>query len=146
MNELMRILVFGGRNYLHESFVHERLIQMTAGVPFHKIEIVHGDCETGTDRFAHTFCMKWRTWGLIEIRVPAAWDNTAVPDAVIRTRRGGRAPYNLRAGFERNGYMLTRFPPTHALGTPGGNGTKDMRERIERAIAEGARIDLQLIT
>jgi hypothetical protein len=141
---VMRILVFGGRNYSHEPFVHEALIEMTDGVPFRYVEIVHGDCETGTDRFAHNFCMKWRSWGLTEIRAPAAWDDTSAPGAVIRSRVG-RNPYNLRAGFDRNEWMLARYKPTHALGTPGGNGTADMRKRIEAAIADGADIKLTLI-
>ncbi len=42
--------------------------------------------------------------------------------------------------------MLEREPkPTHALGTPGGTGTADMRRRIERACADGVDIKLTML-
>lgn len=148
--EQMRVLVFGGRGYPYESFVHEGLLRITDGVPFHLITIMHGACNCGekdkhigADYWAHTFCEQWRYAGLIEKPYPAKWDDLTVPGAVIGVKYGRR--YNVRAGFMRNQYMLDDGKPTHALEAPGGTGTADMRSRIERAISNGARIDLQKV-
>lgn len=143
----IRILVFGGREYPHESFVHEGLYQLTDGIPFPEVTVIHGDCnrkrKKGADYWAHTFCELWRHEGIIELPFPAKWDDLTAPGAIIQEGRYG--PYNLHAGFDRNQLMLDVGKPTHALGAPGGSGTADMRERIERAIRAGERIRLQLI-
>lgn len=142
----MRILVFGGRRYPYESFVHDEIIQLTDGVPLREVTVIHGDAnreeKTGADYWAHTFCEQWRSWGLIEHRFPAAWDDTTAPGALIRTRQG--KPYNVRAGFSRNQLQLDWGAPTHALGFPGGTGTADMLSRIKLAIERGAKIDLHV--
>jgi hypothetical protein len=144
---IIRLLVFGGRRYPLQGHVHEHILQMIDGVPMEQVAIIHGDAnrekKIGADYWAHTFCELWRGWGLTEIRCPAAWDNTLVRNAVIRYRAG--KPYNILAGFERNQRMLDDWKPTHALGTPGGNGTADMKERIELANKNGAGVQLRMI-
>lgn len=145
---MTRLLVFGGREYPYESFVHEGILQIIDGVAMTDIVIIHGDAnrkkKKGADYWAHTFCELWKGWGLIELAFPAAWDDITTPGAKIVTRPDG-SKFNLLAGFDRNQQMLDVGLPTHALGTPGGNGTADMRGRIERAIEHGASIKLQMI-
>jgi hypothetical protein len=145
----IRVLVFGGREYAYEAFVHEEIILVTDGVPFENVTIIHGDANRerriGADYFAHTFCDVWRHEGIIEKPYPAKWDDLDVPGAVIRTRAKGRR-YNVVAGFQRNQQMLDDGKPTHARGFPGGNGTADMRERIELAIKHGAIINFMMLS
>jgi hypothetical protein len=145
---MIRLLVFGGREYPHESFVHEHIIRITDGVPFREVMIIHGDCgrkkKRGADYWAHTFCEKWTEWGLVEARYPAAWADTTAPGAKIVTR-DDLSQFNLIAGFQRNQRMLDEGNPTHALGAPGGNGTADMRTRIGLANKHGAGITLTMM-
>lgn len=58
---------------------------------------------------------------------PAAWDDVNAPGAVVRTNGRGK-PYNVRAGFIRNGEMAE--VGTHLLTFYDGvsNGTPDMIE------------------
>jgi hypothetical protein len=144
----IRLLVFGGRDYPHESFVHEGIIRITDGVPFRDVTIIHGDANRkkcrGADYWAHTFYELWSQRGIAELRYPAAWEDTTAPGAKIVTRENG-SQFNVLAGFQRNQRMLDEGKPTHALGTSGGNGTADMRNRIEAAIQRGASIALRMI-
>lgn len=142
--DAIRLLVFGGRNYQYPAFVDEGIIRITDGVPWHKVTIIHGKARTGTDAYAHDFCERWAGWGLIELSMPAAWDDVTAPGAVVRNR-AGRTPYNVAAGFVRNQRMLDVGKPTHALGTAGGAGTADMRGRIEHANHNGAGIVLTML-
>jgi hypothetical protein len=144
----LRVLVFGGRDYPYEAYVHEELLQLTDGVPFNRVTIIHGDCnrkkKRGADYYAHTFCEKWLHEGIIEDPHPAKWDDLTVPGAVIRTRSDG-SKYNVRAGFQRNAEMLAKSKPTHARGFHGGTGTADMRRLIEDANRRGAGIQLRMV-
>jgi hypothetical protein len=144
----VRLLVFGGRTYPYKGHVHEYINRIIDGVPMDQVTIIHGDANrekrTGTDYWAHLFCEMWRSWGITELAFPAKWDDLDVAGAVLRERPSGRR-YNVLAGFQRNQRMLDEGKPTHALGTPGGNGTADMRRRIELANKSGAGIALQMI-
>jgi hypothetical protein len=148
ISDELRILVFGGRTYPHSAFVHEELFKLTDGIPFNRVTIIHGDAnrkkKIGADYYAHTFCEQWRHEGIIEEPYPAKWGDITVPGAVVRRHPTGEN-YNVVAGFIRNQEMLDKGKPTHALGFPGGNGTDDMRRRIERANDSGARIVFKMI-
>lgn len=151
---VIRVLVFGGRTYPHEAFVHEELLQLTEGIPFENVTVIHGDAnrekKIGADYYAHTFCELWRnahahTGGALitELAFPAKWDDLSAPGAVVRRRSNG-AEYNVIAGFTRNQQMLSEGKPTHARGFPGGAGTADMRNRIVLANKDGANINLKM--
>lgn len=148
----IRLLIFGGRDYPHESFVHEEILQATGGIPFENVTIIHGDANRrkriGADYWAHTFCENWAQHSisggvLTELRFPAKWEDVSVLGAVIRTRSNGEQ-YNIVAGFTRNQQMLDEGKPTHARGFPGGTGTADMRNRIVAANKRGANIDFKM--
>jgi hypothetical protein len=144
----MRLLVFGGRTYPYKATVDHEILQITDGIPFRRLTIIHGDANRqkriGADYWAHEFCERWHPWGVTELAFPAQWEDFTHPDSVARERSDGTR-YNVRAGFIRNQQMLDEGKPTHALGFPGGAGTADMRRRIETAIKRGARIDLRMI-
>jgi hypothetical protein len=145
-SEIRRVIVvFGGRHYPYRYAVWNQLLNIMEGVSPEQVMIRHGACRTGTDNHARAFCASWKSSGLIEDPVPADWDDISAPGAVIR-RHGNGSLFNARAGIDRNGLMLEREPkPTHALGTPGGTGTADMRRRIERACADGVDIKLTML-
>ncbi len=140
---MIRLLVFGGRDYPWRAHVWEEIQRLCDGIPMTDITIIHGGA-TGVDYFAHLFCRLWVPFGLTELPFPALWDVITIPGAVIRKRRDG-SKYNVIAGFQRNQKMLDDGKPTHALCFPGGNGTADMRERIELANKHGANIELHVI-
>ena len=145
---MIRLLVFGGRTYPYKGHVHEYINQIIDGVPLEEVTIIHGDANRqkriGTDYWAHLYCEMWRSSGIKELPFEAKWDDITVPGAVIVTRPDGRR-FNILAGFQRNQEMLDVGKPTHALGTPGGRGTADMRRRIELANKNGAGIALRMI-
>jgi hypothetical protein len=148
VTEAMRLLVFGGRTYPYKGTVDHEILQITDGVPFERLTIIHGDANRkkriGADYWAHEFCERWALWGVTELPYPAKWEDFSHPDSVERTRSDG-VRYNVRAGFIRNQQMLDEGVPTHALGFPGGTGTADMCRRVKLAIERGAKITLRMI-
>lgn len=147
----MRLLVFGGRNFVERHRLWHEIHNVLDGRPMSDVTIIHGaarvdakgENRTGADFFAHEFCEMYKHLGLIEEPYPARWDDLTALGAVIRLRRG--RPYNMMAGFARNQEMIDKGKPTHALATPGGGGTADMRCRLEFAIKHGAQIELRMI-
>lgn len=147
----MRLLIFGGRNFVERHRLWHEIHNTLDGRRMNEVTIIHGaarvdakgENRTGADFFAHEFCETWKPWGLIEESYPAKWDDLTALGAVIRHRNG--KPYNVMAGFTRNQEMIDVGKPTHALGTPGGNGTADMKKRLELAIKSGAQITLRMI-
>ncbi len=59
---------------------------------------------------------------------PADWGNITRPGAVVKHNRAGK-PYDAAAGAVRNERMLREGRPEHAIGFPGGSGTRDMAKK-----------------
>lgn len=113
-----RVLVTGGRDYLHRVFVFKSLDQLHETNP--EMLIIHGACRLygsdqlcGADRWAEEWA---QTREVDYIGVPARW-----------TR------YRGAAGPRRNQYMLERYLPTNVVAFPGDRGTADMVDRARKA-------------
>lgn len=65
-----RILITGERSWTDEQQVHSALSALLRRLNTNDIVIVHGDCETGADRFAQNFCNEN---GIKSERHPADW-------------------------------------------------------------------------
>lgn len=87
-----RVLVTGSRHWGFRDAVWERLAFVLAEeLPDGgTLTVVHGDCPTGADHFAHTWCeLPSGDEVIIEERHPADWDR-----------------YGKAAGFRRNAEMV----------------------------------------
>lgn len=131
-----RLLVTGGRAYPHRDKVFAELDALHARVPV--VLVIHGACLTGADLYAKEWA---RARGIPDDPHPARWDDIDAPGAKIRFNGRGR-PYNLLAGFARNGEMLRTAMPTHAIAFPGAGGTNDMVAKIHAARRAGREIEL----
>ncbi|SHH07153.1 DUF2493 domain-containing protein [Bradyrhizobium erythrophlei] len=118
----MRVLVFGGRNFRDRRWLYRVLDAQDARSMISCI--IEGEA-SGTDRLA-------REWaedrGVAFDPYPADWDNITRSGAVVRRNRAGKF-YDAAAGAIRNERMLREGRPEHAIGFPGGNGTRDMTKR-----------------
>lgn len=123
-----RVLVFGGRHYGEirgqRGFLFVALDRIYFEIgPF---AVIHGKAK-GADTLAGEWARSRR---LPEMPFPALWDDLeGVPRKDIRRHPSG-APYNVKAGTQRNQRMLSEGQPTHACGFRGGAGTMDMANRI----------------
>jgi hypothetical protein len=123
----MRLLAFGGRNYRDWDRVEYELQKFID--QFGRIDLlIYGDA-TGADRMAAS--VAHNKFRIPTLPFPADWANVCAPGAVVRFNNG-RA-YNARAGFDRNQRMIDEGKPDWGIGFQGGNGTRDMAERLERA-------------
>lgn len=106
----MRILVFGGRDFVDREFVFACLDRVMAK---RRVDaVVHG-CARGADSLGGAWAKRH---GIEEARFPADWDS-----------------YGKRAGHIRNQRMIDEGHLDGAVGFPGGRGTADMIARLERA-------------
>lgn len=95
-----RILITGSRDWLDRNAVFNVLYSELAKST---IIVVHGDCPTGADRFAHEFCLHF---GVHEEPHPAKWwPCQSGCRHAPRYRRDG-APYCPAAGNYRNQEMV----------------------------------------
>ena len=117
-----RLLVFGGRNFDDRRWLYRVL---DAAHARRRITcIIEGEA-SGADTLA-------REWaedrGVAVDPYPADWDNITRAGAVVRRNRAGKL-YDALAGHVRNERMLREGRPQHAIGFPGGKGTRDMAIR-----------------
>lgn len=116
---VIRVLVFGGRDFRDRRWLYRVLDAFHARLPI--LMIIEGEA-SGADRLA-------RQWAdsrnILVDPYPADWNDLTVEGAVVRRTRGGKL-YNAAAGPQRNLKMLHLGKPTHAIGFPGGSGTRDM--------------------
>lgn len=103
-----RIVCYGGRHF--SGNVAPAMDQLLARWGF--FMLIHGAA-----RGADTLCGDWGLLrGLPVVPVAAPWHM-----------------FGSAAGGIRNGWIVTHLAPTYAVEWPGGNGTADMRRRLERA-------------
>lgn len=111
-----RVLCFGGRDYADASAINAALSlfrdKLEETGKYDGFAIIHGDAR-GADRT----CAAWgRAAGRCVIAVAAPWD-----------------AFDKAAGRMRNQWMIDYCMPTHAIGFPGGAGTRDMARRVREA-------------
>ncbi|MCA1379351.1 DUF2493 domain-containing protein [Bradyrhizobium sp. BRP05] len=117
-----RVVVFGGRNFDDRRWLY-RVLDDVHGR--RKITCVIEGEASGAD----TLARKWaEDRGVGVDPYPADWDNIDRPGAIVRRNRRGKL-YDAGAGFVRNERMLREGRPQHAIGFPGGRGTRDMATR-----------------
>jgi len=135
-----RILVFGPRDYADRDFVWTTLSAIHAESPI--ACVVHGDA-TGVDGHARDWAI---FHGIEHDPYPADWERIDGPNVRIGVGRN-KKPYNILAGFNRNGEMLRLGCPTRAASFPdptkwkGTPGTNDMMSKVRSAVRMGASID-----
>jgi hypothetical protein len=116
MGKEMRILVCGGRDYNDDEMVRKVLLQY-----FSKdLTIIQGEAR-GADYLAKMWA---KNYGVEYESYPADWDK-----------------YGKRAGFIRNGQMLTEGKPDLVIAFPGGKGTEMMIMLAEKAGVPVRRIE-----
>lgn len=116
----MRILVYGGRDYLKYHKVEEILDNYYWDV--HKSEdpefiVIQGGAK-GADFLA-------KCWVHTEFSID--------PDSHHLEFPAEWKKYGNGAGPKRNQQMIDEGRPTHAIAFPGGNGTADMTKRVKAA-------------
>lgn len=121
----MRVLVCGGRDYNNKKYVYEILDALHHRV---KIDlIIHGGA-VGADSLGE----EWA----IDRKIPferekANWnDLTEIPCSIRYSRKHGK--YNVLAGINRNQRMIDKYKPDLGVAFPGGSGTQDMIDRLEK--------------
>jgi hypothetical protein len=129
----VKLIIAGSRGIKDYATVRQAIIETGVWKKYGKsIEVVCGMAK-GVDllglEFAKRNGLKW--W-----EFPADWDNLDVPNAVIRTKRGGKK-YNLNAGFDRNKRMGDFADGLLAVWDGISGGTKQM---IEYAQNKGLEI------
>jgi hypothetical protein len=106
----MTILVCGGRDYYDRATVYQTLDQLHQSTPITKL--VHGDAR-GADSLGAAWA---KLRGIDVVAVPADW-----------------AANKKAAGPMRNALMLRLHHPDLVVAFPGGNGTRDMIIRSQKA-------------
>lgn len=88
-----RAIVTGSRIYPNEADVWDALSMVVAERlgPGDTLTVVHGDCPTGADRFAHNWCaaqdaMTYTSYRVVEERYPADWDRHGKAAGPIRNQ------------------------------------------------------------
>lgn len=110
MDEIMKVLVCGGRDYDDINFAFYTLDLIHRKVPITKI--IHGDAR-GADTLGGAWAIKHK---IAAQKFPADWNNHAK-----------------RAGPIRNQQMLDEGKPDLVVAFPGGVGTRDMIDRAKKA-------------
>ena len=118
----LRLLVTGGRDFHDEDKLRRWIFEAVGNeLESDQIQLIHGGAR-GTDRLAGRIA---RQAGF-RIRIfPAKWEK-----------------YGNAAGIIRNGQMFAESNPDVVLAAPGGRGTNDMVNRVQKAIKAGAPIRL----
>lgn len=115
--EKMIILVCGGREFVDREIVYKTLDAITKDpgqeLPRPGLTLAHGACPRGADRLADDWC---RENGIAPVVFPARWTTEGRGAGVIRNKR-----------------MLDTMKPHVVLAFPGGNGTRNMVERAQKA-------------
>ncbi len=105
----MRVLVFGGRDYLDEEYVYA-FLDLCYGINS-GMEII-----SGMARGADTLAANWAKSRNVPLHeFPAEWDK-----------------YQKKAGPIRNQQMIDEGHPDYGLRLPGGVGTSDMAHRLKK--------------
>lgn len=121
----MKTLVFGGRDYWNRELVYKTLDAIHKATPISLI--IHGGAK-GADLIAKDWA---KLRGIPDRPFEADWDDLQAEQVVPRRRPDGSF-YNAAAGGIRNKRMLMEGKPDTAIGFPGGKGTKDMTQRVQR--------------
>lgn len=118
-----RVVVFGSRGYDdYESFAESMDLYVQRFDPEKSMIFLSGMASSGADALIVRWCKeRGRPWA----EFPAAWDDIAVPGAVVRTNRQGK-PYNVVAGFQRNRKMAAVSSNYVSFYDGSSPGTKDM--------------------
>ena len=131
---MVRILVFGGRDYFNERRINQVLDAAVERLGLS--EVIHGDAE-GADELAKLWAIDR---GIPHREFKAAWNDLTQPGARIKERRDG-SRYDANAGPRRNQAMIDIGRPKEAIGFPGGAGSRDMLKRCRAAGIEPYLID-----
>lgn len=145
----MRLLVYGGRNFVDSTKLWRRLdgLLKEAQAAGDTLVIIQGDngktdekgrAIQGADLLSKQWAIDNADKGVEHADYPARWHD--FEDKPVKLKRGPTGIYNVLAGFNRNLRMLVEGKPDCALECPGGTGTKDMRERLRRAGIEPMRL------
>jgi len=109
----MRVLITGGRQFGKTQMLYDTLDQLHIEVGIDVV--IHGGA-----RGADTMAGQWaKSRGVDVLRFPISnedWDR-----------------YGNMAGRVRNAQMLREGKPTILVAFPGGNGTRDMRHKVDHA-------------
>lgn len=111
------IIVCGGRDYANRDIVFGALTAIWMVNKFKTLH--HGACQTGADRLAHDWCVKFHGF-CVEKPWPANW-----------------IAFDKAAGPIRNREMLIGARPDLVVAFPGGKGTANM---IALATAAGVPV------
>ena len=107
--EVMRVLVCGGRDYTNYDRICEVLDAVLAASPDGRVTIINGACR-GADQLS----TRWaKERGEEFVECPANWD-----------------AYGKSAGPIRNQDMIDRWKPDMGVVFPGGDGTEDCLSRL----------------
>lgn len=106
---MMRVLVYGGRDWTSERLTYDAMDKFHATYCVQML--IHGGC-LGADSLAAEWAKRH---GIHRACVDALWDH-----------------YRRAAGPTRNGAMMW-LQPQIAVEFPGGNGTADMRSKLMAA-------------
>lgn len=83
---MARVLVTGSRIFGRRAFLEEQLELTALDLGFTGLVVVHGDCPSGADRFAHLWVKKNAVNGVTEECHPAQWGQFGQKAGPIRNR------------------------------------------------------------
>lgn len=106
----LRVLVFGGRDFMGKGWVDMALNHVRETYP--SFVVVHGGAQ-GADRYGKEWA---EAAGFPCVRVDAPWDF-----------------YKKAAGPIRNTWMLEVMKPSLGIMFPGNQGTADMKKKLAQA-------------
>jgi YspA, cpYpsA-related SLOG family len=130
----MKVIVCGSRYYRDRARIEERLLQLVRSVG--AVQIITGGAR-GADTLAHEIARQMQDDGrnVTTIVIRGHWQvKEDTPPWAIRTTPDGRR-YDVRAGHERNGWMLDERPElviAFADDLSEAPGTKDCLEQARR--------------
>lgn len=112
---MINVLVYGGRDFTWDDSIYEWMDYMFSDWDADEVVVI-----SGLARGADMLGLEWaKRNGYRTKQFPANW------------KEHGKA-----AGFLRNKQMLEEGKPDYALEFPGGNGTKHMRDLLDKAGVE----------
>lgn len=124
------VLVYGGRDYKDKFTLFH-------GLDWYHEHFAFTQLVNGGARGADQLSSQWaEARGVRYHEEKARWDDLDVPGVVLRYHPGGK-PYNAAAGSIRNQKMLDDWIIDIAVEFPGGDGTKDMRDKL---LENGVRV------
>jgi hypothetical protein len=124
---VQKVIIAGTRKYRDEKRIFEELDAM---------RLFLGDFQviTGLAEGPDTIALKWANDRHLPapIAFPVNWSNLSHPQAVIKRKASGEA-YDAAAGTRRNQEMAQVADAAILFWDGSSPGTKDMRERMEKA-------------